>query len=867
MDSDRWAEVSRIYHGARTAEDPARFLDEACGDDDQLRAEVQSLLAHDAESAAVLAVPGRVAGAMLAGTAPRTIPERIGSYRVLSFIGAGGMGEVYRARDLKLDRDIAIKVLPRDVADDPERRSRLLREARAVAALNHPNICTIYEVGESDGSVYLAMEVIDGRPLSTRLKDGALAADDVVRYGCELADALAHAHDRGVIHRDLKSANVVVTSEGRIKVLDFGLARRIAAADLAEVTTRAQPSLTEPGVIMGTLPYMAPEQLRAEAADARSDIWALGVMLYEMATGRCPFDGKTAFELSSAIFHAASPPLPPSIPPVLRSVTSRCLEKEPARRYQRASEVRAALETIGSQPAALTVPRQRRETAARGRIGAAGFVVLLAGGALAAWLMGASRFVPPRTASQPIRSIAVLPLDNLSGDPGEDYFVAGIHEALITDLARIGLQKVIAKSSADTFKGTTKSLRDVGRELGVDGLVTGAVVRARDRIQISAQLVNAETGAVVWANRYERVTGDVLALQNDIVAAIAREVRATLSPEQTARLTNARPVNPAAHDAYLKGRSLFASLSNSFTPTLLDAAVAQFERAIQIDPTYAPPYAALSSMYVTASQTSFLAPGTTFPKARAAALKAVELDDSLPEAHAALGGVYLWYDWNWQAAEREMQRALQLNPDSTDALISWQTYSLLVAGRAADAERTSQRIVLLDPVNQFSRVQRVWLAFFSRRYDDSIANARSLLEVAPNNFMAQFFLALNHSVKRMGNEVDAECATMMKMLGGTYAMQVIGTCVWAYAVVGHTELARGLLRTLERPPAGIWQDPVIMSNAYAGIGDARRSLEWMEKGVEQRSPNMIYMKTTPLWDPVRNDARFQAVLRQMNFPG
>ena len=864
MNSDRWREISRIYHAARTAGDRARFLDEACAGDDKLRADVESLLAHDADSGAVLAAPGRVAGAMLAGMAPRPMPERIGSYRILSFIGAGGMGEVYRARDVKLDRDVAIKVLPGDVADDPERRSRLLREARAVAALNHPNICTIYEVGESDGSVYLAMEMIDGGPLSARLADGPLAPDEIVRHGCELADALAHAHDRGVIHRDLKSANVMITSERRVKVLDFGLARRMATADLAEVTTRAAASLTQPGVILGTLAYMAPEQLRAQPADARTDIWALGVALYEMAAGRCPFSGHTGFELSSAIFHDTPAALPVRVPASLQAVTSRCLEKEPACRYQSAREVRAALETIGLRESDVS-PSARVIAPARWWVPIAALLVLLLAGI--AWLNRDALRQVPADSSAPIRSLAVLPLDNLSGNADEDYFVAGMHQALITDLARIGLQKVVAKSSADAFKGTTKSLRDVGRELGVEGLVTGSVVRAGDRIQITAQLVNAETGAVVWANRYERMTGDVLALQNDIVAAIAREVRATLTPEQTARLAAARPVNPAAHDAYLKGRSLFAVLSNSFTPTLLDAAVVQFERASQIDPTYAPPYAALSLMYLTASQTSFLPPSATFPKARMAALKAIELDDSLPEAHAAIGGVYLWYDWNRQAAEREIQRALQLNPDSTDALLTWQTYALLVAGRAEEAERTSQRIVLLDPVNQFSRVQRVWLAFFSRRYDDSIANARSLLEVAPNNFMAQFFLALNHGVKHMGSEVDAECGNMMKMLGGAYAMQVIGTCVWASAAVGHTELARGLLRTLERPPTGVWLDPVIMSNVYAGIGDARRSLDWMEKGLEERSPNMIYMKATPLLDSIRDDSRFQAVLRQMNFPG
>src|SRR5262245_34144148 len=469
MDSDRWREVSRIYHAARTAGDRARFLDEVCAGDDQLRAEVESLLAHEAESGAVLAAPGRVAGAMLVGMASRPMPERIGSYRILSFIGAGGMGEVYRARDLKLDRDVAIKVLPLDLADDRERRSRLLREARAVAALNHPNICTIYEVGETDGGVYLAMEMIDGRPLSARLADGALGPDDIVRYGCELAAALAHAHDRGVIHRDLKSANVMVTSEGRIKVLDFGLARRMATAVLAEVTTRAQPSLTQPGAIMGTLSYMAPEQLRAEAADARTDIWALGVMLYEMASGRCPFDGKTGFELSSAIFHTPPPPLPPSVPPALRSVTSRCLEKEPARRYQSAREVRAALETSAL----------RISTRSTWRVAAVALLVLLLAGF--AWLNRNSVRQAAGGSSVPIRSLAVLPLDNLSGNADEDYFVAGMHQALITDLARIGLQKVIAKSSADTFKGTTKPLRDVGRELGVEGLVTGAVVRAGDR--------------------------------------------------------------------------------------------------------------------------------------------------------------------------------------------------------------------------------------------------------------------------------------------------------------------------------------------------------------------------------------------------
>jgi eukaryotic-like serine/threonine-protein kinase len=283
---------------------------------------------------------------------------RLGVYEILTAIGAGGMGEVYRAHDTKLGRDVALKVLPRELASEPERRTRLLREARAAASLNHPNICTIHEVGDADGQAYIAMELVEGQPLSVRLTQGLLPPQEVLRYGLQLAEALAHAHERGIVHRDLKSANVVVTPEGRAKVLDFGLAKRLSGQELTEVTTASPASLTQPGAILGTLPYMAPEQLRGQPADARSDVWALGVMLYEMAAGARPFDGQTGFELSSEIFHAAPPPLPSRVPPQLQAVVSRCLQKEPARRYRWAGEVRAALEIAGSGAHTRITPRR-----------------------------------------------------------------------------------------------------------------------------------------------------------------------------------------------------------------------------------------------------------------------------------------------------------------------------------------------------------------------------------------------------------------------------------------------------------------------------------------------------------------------------
>jgi TolB-like protein len=792
---------------------------------------------------------------------------RLGSFEILAAIGAGGMGEVYRARDSKLERDIAIKVLPAELSDDPGRRNRLLAEARAAAALNHPHICTVHQVGTIDGRAYLAMELVEGATLASLLSRGPLPREQILVYGRQIADALAHAHARGVVHRDLKSANIMVTEDGRAKILDFGLAARFGGRDLIEATTRL--SLNDAGSVAGTLPYMAPEQLRGQSADTRSDIWALGIVLYEMSAGRRPFTGQTGFELSSAIFHADPPPLPSSVPVALQAVTQQCLVKEPARRYQQAGEVRAGLDAIrsGVVPPPPTAARVDHRLSRRAIIvaGGVGIAIVLAG--VAVWLnpLGLrDRFVRDRRAT--IRSIAVLPLQNLSGDAGQEYFVAGVHEALITDLSRIGLEKVIAKASVDSLKGTTKSIGEIARDLGVEGMITGSVVRANDRVQISAQLVQAETGSVLWANRYERGAGDVLALQNDVVSAIAREVRATLSPEQSARLGRAHPVKPDAHDAYLKARSLFAAFVNTQDLKYMDSAFTEYEHAIQLDPTYAPSYAGLSRAYETASEGSWRAPKETFPKARVAALKAVELDDELAEAHAALAEVFLWFDWNWAGAEHEIQRALQLNPDSVDALTASEVYATLVQSRADEAIRTSQRILEVDPLNPFGRVQSIWVNYFSRRYDESIAKAKTLMELSANNLMSPWFLASNYAQKGMPADVVRYCDRVMEILGNGFMMQPIAQCAANLGIVGETARSRKLLRRLEQPVSGTWLDPMPMGDAYASVRDVDRAVSWYQRGLDERSSNMIYLKVNPLSDPVRNDARFQALLYQMKFP-
>jgi len=491
----------------------------------------------------------------------------LGDYRILDKLGAGGMGEVYRAHDARLDRDVALKVLPAASFSDPAARARLLREARAAARLNHPNICTIHDVGEVEGHAYIAMELVEGEPLSVYLTRGPQPVEQTTRCALQLAEALAHAHDRGIVHRDLKSANVVMTPDGRPKVLDFGLAKQLRDGELDEAT-RSQSSLTGRGTVMGTLAYMAPEQLRGEPADARSDIWALGVVMFEMASGTRPFQGNTGFQMSSAILNEAPGPLPRNVPLVLRTVIGRCLEKDPSRRYQHASEVRTALEAF--QTGAILPWAGWRHLVSRWTWLALAAVALATAALVAAFDVGSLRTTLTGGGGVPrIESLAVLPLENLSGDAGQDYFAAGMTETLITDLARLGaLKRVTARGSVMRYQGTTRTFAEIARELNVDALVTGSVLRSGGLCSVTVQLVDPRTENQLWANRYEREVKDVIRLQNEIVVAIVGEIKAQLTPLEQARLASAHAVNPDAYDDYLKGQVE----TNRLSPKNLDSA-------------------------------------------------------------------------------------------------------------------------------------------------------------------------------------------------------------------------------------------------------------------------------------------------------
>jgi serine/threonine protein kinase len=620
--------------------------------------------------------------------------RHLGSYRIVSLLGKGGMGEVYRAFDERLHRDIAIKVLPASDAHDPAAAGRLIREARAAAALNHPNVCTIHEVGEDEGRAFIAMELVEGVALHNAVPPGTgLSTELVLNYGTQIADALAHAHERGVLHRDLKTSNIMLTAAGRVKVLDFGLAKRIlVGADVPTVTTHA---LTMAGTHAGTPAYMSPEQLRGLPADSRSDVWALGVVLYELAAGARPFVGQTLFELSSAILGEQPRPLPAHVTPTVRAVIDRCLLKDPEARYQKADEVRSALEAArdgGALAASSSVVADRKAASdrtvpawrlpSRAAAGAIAIVIVVAGISLN---VGGLR--DRWWSSQPLYdSIAVLPLENRSSDAAQAYLAGGLHERLTNDLAKLqGFSKVIGLNSTRRVRNSTATPVEIARTLGVRALITGSVARAGDRVTINAQLIDGSDGRTVWGQTYERSAGDVAALQNDVVSAIAQAIQLRLRPEDRERLASRATINPETYELFLRGMHELTSADEGGTPT---AGISYLQKAIDRDPGDPYAYAGLARGYVAVGHSPAAQPDSWI-RARAAAERALTLAPDLAEAHSAMGQVKMYYEWDWDGAERAFRRANELNPNMAAAHChyAWQLF-LVDRLDEAIAERT-----------------------------------------------------------------------------------------------------------------------------------------------------------------------------------
>jgi eukaryotic-like serine/threonine-protein kinase len=783
--------------------------------------------------------------------------RHLGPYRIISLLGAGGMGEVYRAFDERLQREVAIKVLPASDAHDPSAGARLVREARAAAALNHPNICTIHEVGEAEGRTFIAMELVDGVSLHSAVPPGVgLPLEQVLNYGTQVAEALAHAHERGVLHRDLKTANIVITPAGRAKVLDFGLAKRLVTGADVETTTSAL-ALTVTGTHAGTPAYMAPEQLRGLDADVRSDVWALGVVLYELAAGARPFVGQTLYELSSAIL--SEPPRPPSahVPPNLQAVIERCLHKDPAARFQKADEALAALEAVlgALTPVAAATPpppaMARRRAPA---IAIAGAIAVVAAGAAGVALnIGGVR--DRLWVSQPLfDSIAVLPLENLSGDADQAYLAGGIHERLTTELAKLdGFSKVVGTASTRRLRNSTATPTEVARRLGVRALVTGSVMRNGDQVQIAAQLVDGTDGRTVWGETYERTAGNVVALQNDVVEAVARAVHLRLRPEDRERLAARATVSPEIYELYLRGMHELNSADDGGTPA---AGIGYLQKAVDRDPGDPYAYAGLARGYVTLGHSPAATPDA-WTRARAAAERALTLAPDLAEAHAAMAQVKLYHEWDWAGAEREFLRANELNPNVPGVHYDY-AWHLFLFDRLDEAIVEHERARDLDPLTPRNTAYLSVLYTAALRYDDAIAAAKQVLELNPRAGIAWEALAFAYSSTGRHDEAIAASRRAAEYAPPrTYSLGI------TYALAGRTDEARAVLETVKkRPPTSYNMWARAMVHMY--LGDADEFFAAI--GHTPHHAFVPWVRVEPAMIGLKDDPRYAQLFARLKLP-
>jgi eukaryotic-like serine/threonine-protein kinase len=783
------------------------------------------------------------------------VGQTLGRYTILEKVGEGGMGVVYRARDERLERDVALKVLPLGLLADIEARKRFRKEALALSKLNQPNIATIFDFDTHDGVDFLVMEYVEGASLSERVARGPLPEKEVVSIGEQIALALEEASEQGITHRDLKPANIRLTTKGRVKVLDFGLARLLQPATCDSQTQ----SLTDPRLVSGTLPYMSPEQLRGEVADVRSDIYSTGVVLYELATGRRPFSADVPSRVSDQILHDP-PPMPRAvngrISPELERIALKCLDKQPENRYQSAKELAVDLRRSGSSSSATV------QAAAPGKPShlLPGIAIALA--ALVVLALGWEAWRGRSHGIRQIQSIAVLPLQNLSQAADQDYFADSMTEALITDLAKIKALRVISRTSTMRFKNTTKTLPEIARELRVDAVVEGSVERAGNRVRITAQLIRASTDQHMWADSYDRDLRDVLMLQSEVAQNIAREVQVSISPDDRARLSNQRQVDPEAYQLYLKGRYFWIKR----TPEAVNKAIELFNQAITKDPSYAEAYSGLADAYASLGfsfDVGSMAPNDVQPKAHAAATRAMELNDRLAEAHNSLAYWKLNYGWDWRGAEEEFRRSLELNPGYANAH-HWYAHELISAGKSDEALAESKKALELDQLSPIMNVHLGWHYFFARQYDHSLNQLRKTLELDPNYGLAFWYTGWVYEQTGKREEAIAQMLRAKELLKGNLIVEA--DLAHAYGIAGKKDEARKVLAQLRSLSKQRYVNPYEIALIHLGLSENEQAFQALEEALRDRSDLMIYLKLDPRMDPIRPAPRFAELVRKVSIP-
>ncbi|MBK7369193.1 MAG: protein kinase [Candidatus Eisenbacteria bacterium] len=742
----------------------------------------------------------------------------IGHYQILERLGAGGMGVVYRARDQKLQRDVALKLLPDDLAAHAERIARLTTEARAVAGLNHPNIVTLHSIEEQGGRHFLTMELVVGHTLDRSVVAGGMPIDRLLAIARPLAEALAAAHRVGVLHRDLKPSNVMLTEDGRTKVLDFGLAKQMGdTAGSHESNAETAAYLTREGVAVGTLPYMPPEQLQGRATDARSDLYSYGALLFELATGRRPLTGASDADLVTAILRDAPPPvsrLRAGVPAALERLIARCLEKDPAARFASAADIVTELAAIAT---------------------------------------GATSAVPDGPAV--IRALAVLPLENLTRDPSQDYFTDGMTEALIFDLSRIKALRVISRTSAMKYKGALKALPEIAAELNVDAILEGAAMLSGKRVRVNVKLVAARTEETLWAERYDGDLEDVLGLQTSVAEAVAREIAVQVTPVEAQQLAQRRIVNPEAHVELLKGRYHEAVGS---TPSL-ELSLKHFRQAIAIDDAYAAAWAGLADLHLSRASRGMVAPADATAAAEAAAQRALQLDPTSGEALAALGWVYSWRG-DLAGGLGAVQRALELTPGQPSAhrRLGAMYYSL---ERHSEALREMTTALSLDPLSMLLHTSLGDAHYYARRYEESVPYYRKAIEIDSRFDGAHTDLARSLEALGRFDEARAEYEEGRRLAGGV-AGPSFGLAHLEISM-GNVDEGRRQLQQLVADRAHRVVSAWGIATVHARLNEPDETFRWLDIAFAERATGLTLLRVHPRLDAIRHDPRYAALVKRV----
>lgn len=751
--------------------------------------------------------------------------SRLGPYEVIRLIDSGAMGEVYSARDTRLNRVVAIKVLPDAQWHDAAQLERLRQEALAAGSLNHPNVISVHDVGTEGEAFFVVSELIEGQTLRERLEAGPLPARLALEYGAQVARGLAAAHEKGIVHRDLKPENLMVTADERVKIVDFGIAKvTSSAASLDEADL--QPTLsgrTLPGVLLGTVAYMSPEQVRGDTLDGRSDLFSLGAILYEMLTGRRAFQGATAAETIASILRDA-PALPPDTPPTLAAIVRRCLEKAPERRFESARDLAREIDAVLASPAT-----------------------------------AASRAAPGPAPDQGVPRVAVLPFTDLGGSAGQEYFSDGLTEQLIHELTRIRGVRVVAWNSAAKLKGREDDIHEAARQLGVGVMLVGSVRQARDRVRIAARLVEVNTGYYLWSETYDRQIVDLFAVQEEIARAIALTLERTLVGTHLRR--DRRPASLEAYDLYLRGRFV----ANQRTQAGLRRAVDCFEQALEADEGLALAHAGLADTLCLLASYGLMSPEEALPRAKAAALRALELDPASAEAHTSFALIRSLYDWEWDEAEAFYRRALELNPGYATAH-HWLAIDFLGSlGRFEEAQQELDVARQLDPLSLIIQEGKPYLLLLQRRYEESVAGYRALTELEPQFYKA--YTAMGRAYTQMGRYQDG-IAMLEKgrAIAGHEVPSILGALGQSYALAGDAPTARRLLDDLAALARDKYVPATCFALVHAGLGERDLAVEWLNRGADRRDLPLAVIKTHPAYDGLRDHQGFQALLKRLRFP-